>query len=64
MGRSGPSASQAGEVSTAGRRIGTKLSSTRDSLQKGPLNETRWELVESISRARFAEVDDPMTSFG
>ena len=42
MGRSGPSASQAGEVSTAGRRIGTRLSSTRDSLQKGPLNETRW----------------------
>ena len=41
MGRSGPSASQAGEVSTAGRRIGTRLSSTRDSLQKGPLNETR-----------------------
>ena len=38
MGRSGPSASQAGEVSTAGRRIGTRLSSTRDSLQKGPLN--------------------------
>jgi hypothetical protein len=30
-----------GEVSTAGRRIGTRLSSTRDSLQKGPLNETR-----------------------
>ena len=37
MGRSGPSASQAREVSTAGRRIGTRLSSTRDSLQKGPL---------------------------
>ena len=42
MGRSGPSASQAREVSTAGRRIGTRLSSTRDSPQKGPLNETDW----------------------
>ena len=48
MGRFGPSASQAGEVSTAGRRIGTRLSSTRDSLQKGRLNETPSDLLSRL----------------
>ena len=41
MGRGGATVSQAKEVSPTGGWIGIRISSTRDGLRKGPLNETR-----------------------